>query len=512
MIYSGTVLSKTGRIVPLFSDGKPMHSKYNPESEAQSFMKDAECGFIVAAGIGGGFHIENLLSRLSGDFFVLAVEADKESLDFCLSIPGVRELSDSGKISFCTADDFESELEKRYFPAAYPSFTFAAQRAWEIHSQEKCSFIKNIIEKKIRSLSADFSVQSHFGKIWQKNIMENLKIAAVASEVEAEPCTEKIAAVIAAGPSLDLTAGMISSHREDYVVFSTDTAYGPLVSRGIDPDYVLSIDGQFVSSGHFMLGTGLNGKLPCFVFDLCANHTAVNAVIERGCRVIFVKSFHPLCMKAAEGFGLLTVESGSGTVTIAACDFARQLGAKKIRVFGADFSYNGGKPYCRGTYLDSSFSKSASRIENPETRHCALMFRTELKEAPSKSIFGDKLKNPVTSPVLEGYGETLCIWARKYGFDFDGGLLVNPGNSFRHEDFQRNIKEFTHWMDTIKPIFEGWGCSSDAAELSSDPDLYPLFPYVAWLRKKDGNNKVAFFELLKLAYYQLRRYTVLYEK
>ena len=40
MIYSGTVKSKNGDDIPLFASGKPMHSKYNPENEAEAFAED----------------------------------------------------------------------------------------------------------------------------------------------------------------------------------------------------------------------------------------------------------------------------------------------------------------------------------------------------------------------------------------------------------------------------------------------------------------------------------------
>ena len=33
MIYSSVTKSKNGEDIPLFLDGKPMHSKYNPSAE-----------------------------------------------------------------------------------------------------------------------------------------------------------------------------------------------------------------------------------------------------------------------------------------------------------------------------------------------------------------------------------------------------------------------------------------------------------------------------------------------
>ena len=58
--------------------------------------------------------------------------------------------------------------------------------------------------------------------------------------------------------------------------------------------------------------------------------------------------------------------SGAGTVTIAATDFAFHCGFKNIQVFGADFSYQNGKTYAKGTYLDVLYHKDENKILNAD--------------------------------------------------------------------------------------------------------------------------------------------------
>ena len=70
--------------------------------------------------------------------------------------------------------------------------------------------IKTIVEKAIKTVKADFAVQSHFGKIWNKNIFENLKIASEQKNTSQtienlKKNNKKTAAIIAAGPTLDTT-------------------------------------------------------------------------------------------------------------------------------------------------------------------------------------------------------------------------------------------------------------------------------------------------------------------
>lgn len=509
MVYSGTVLAKTNDEIPLFDDGRPMHSKYNPAGEAKNFALDIETGFVVVAGIGGGFHLKEMLERMSGDYFILAVEKDRESLDFCKKISTVKKICESPNLKLCTVDTLVDFILENYFPSAYPKFSFVAHRAWENHFTESCTEIKKIIEDTLKKISADFSVQSHFGKIWQHNILINSRNHNKNSK---EPIDKnKTAAVIAAGPSLDSTVSMLKKFPDDYIIFSTDTAYGTLILNGIVPDYVLSIDGQFVSAGHFIEKLDSENRKTKFVFDLCSNPSAIQYLMQKGYSVSFIKSRHPLCSVVPGCSELSLTENGSGTVTITACDYARQLGIKKIRVFGADFSYNNGKPYCKGTYLENNFSANSSRILNQETQHSALMFRTELVDCENKNLFGDRLVNPKTSSVLKSFRETLMDWASNFNYKLEEDTLVNNSNAASNAT-EKVFLDFNEWIKNIESLLFQENSSPEIHSLINNQSIRPLLPYVAWLRKNKENNKLSFFALLKLAYYQLSRYTKFYEK
>ena len=101
----------------------------------------------------------------------------------------------------------------------------------------------------LKAISRDYSVQAHFGKIWMRNILLNLSSFSANPEIHCD--THRTAAVIAAGPSLDQTAGMLAAKRDSYYIISTDTAYGSLLRRGLTPDAVVSVDGQHISTTHF---------------------------------------------------------------------------------------------------------------------------------------------------------------------------------------------------------------------------------------------------------------------
>ena len=66
-------------------------------------------------------------------------------------------------------------LLQNYFPAKYGDLQIIEQKPWIIENQKKLTEIKEVIQKTLGIISADYSVQAHFGKIWTSNILNNFQ-------------------------------------------------------------------------------------------------------------------------------------------------------------------------------------------------------------------------------------------------------------------------------------------------------------------------------------------------
>lgn len=494
MTYSSVTKSKNGEDIPLFLDGKPMHSKYNPSAEKIVADSSVTEGFFLIGGIGGGYHIENLTKQLE-NYLIVAFEADKESLDFCLSLEKVQELSRNPRIIFCLAPDVPRLVAERYLPALYGNFNCFFQRAWQTENAALCSGMGDRLKDTLKAVSADFSVQSHFGKIWMHNILVNMK--ELTPRPFPEPGAEKLekcAAIIAAGPTLDESIRTLRERRQDFFVIATDTTTGPLYRSGITPDLIVCVDAQSISSEHFypIPAAGQTGKSPLVFLDICSAPSTARMLRSRGIPPFFFHSGHPLASLAAEECGMMQVETGSGTVTIAAADIARQLGFTRIRLFGADFSYSRGKPYAKGTYLDARFGSWNNALFPAEQHFAALMYRTPLREIR---------KGVLTSDVLDGYGKSLAVWQEKHGYEKKRDELrrqnaeKRKGNFVSPFDFKGFMKKCLCDMEQL----------DDVSELSTSKAFYALLPYVAYLRQhpavaEEGKDS-GVLGLLKAAYH-----------
>lgn len=485
-IYNQIITSKTGQEIPVLRNGKTIESRYNPEREAENqcsqFDKNTE--FFLFIGIGSGILIKKTLDKFL-NAKILCAENSSDDLIFLQSLPLIKKISESKQVIFCTKDTLAEKLCQEYIPALHGNLTLYENHIWEKENQEAAKEIKTIINKSLSNVSADFSVQAHFGKIWQSNIMKNLKLASKLQITNPKIISKNKAAVIAAGPSFDKTIKLLNS---DYYIIATDTAFSSLIKNNIIPDAVVSLDGQTVSYNHYMDIKGKLQKEPLFYFDLSANFSAAKKLSDKGFSIRYFISGHPLSQYAAESSekSLISLYSGSGTVTITAVDLAVKLGFTKIDIFGADFSYSKGKAYTRGTYLESLYALSSDRNITNEKLFARLMFRTELINCG---------KGKYSTKVLESYKESLENYLKTMNLNFiisddlyriscqkNQAVLEQEIQNFNYEGFIKRLKNEANNSYVI------------------------LLPYIAWLRKKMNFTSCKFDELCKLASNSLLSY------
>jgi hypothetical protein len=249
------------------------------------------------------------------------------------------------------------------------------------------------VERAVDAVRDDFSVQAHFGKRWFSNIILNM---AAAERSVAPPAVSKAAHVTAAGPSLDNQLEKLRAARAGGTLIASDTSLPALLRAGIRPDSVLSIDCQNHSYNHFLQGIPAETSL---VLDLASPpFLALTAP-----HVSFVAGGHPFVRFLDSHWKRFqSIDTSGGNVTHAAVSLASLLGAATITLYGADFSYPAGKPYCRGTYLYDLFDARQGRCAPTESRMYSFLFRT-----PDVSRERTREGLRYATPVLLGYRERL---------------------------------------------------------------------------------------------------------
>jgi len=373
--------SRTHRVVPAIVDGAgqshALHSTIDPEKEAQrlaAILNEgwSEPGFVVFLGLGAAYAASAALSANTASH-ILVIEFD---IDGIAEILGSREYTVLGDPRFTLLIDPDDNLIQKtifdlYNPALCGGIRVLPLRARVEQDKEKFAMAGQAVQRTIEKVSADYSVQAHFGMRWFSNIIRNIGIAQSMNQSATKISAPLIeAAICAAGPSLDAQIPLLLERRESLFIIATDTSLPALLAGSVKPDAVVSIDCQHISYWHFV---GTN----CPDIPLFLDIASPPMLSGFSSHPFFFAGGHPfaayLCQK---WMPLPPLDTSGGNVTYACLSLAGQLGAKRITIYGADFSYPLGKPYARGTYFYPLFERKQNRLSPLEAGISSFLYRS----------------------------------------------------------------------------------------------------------------------------------------
>ncbi len=399
--------ARTGAPIPVLrreAGNIALHSRMDPEREASRLAAAYPGGgFIVFLGLGAGYGMKPFLDRPTTGG-VLVVEYSLDILRAILEKFDLAPLLSDRRVRLLVDPD-EPTLERAIFEAYIPILNgdLAAVPLRSRVDADPARFSEAVeaVRRVISRVSDDYSVQAFFGRRWFSNTIRNL----YAAEKTVRPLTPiREAIVTAAGPSLDDLAPDLEKARAGKYLIATDTSMGALLARRIIPDAVVSIDCQHISYYHFL--TPVPGEVP-LVLDLASPPS----VARRARRVHFFSSGHPFCRFVSSHFRPFpSLDTSGGNVTHAAVSLADALGARRIFLYGADFSYPAGACYARGTYIHRYFRIRSGRMSPQEGLFASFLYRNLQVD---REIDPDGSFRYVTKPLqayrqrLEGFASTL---------------------------------------------------------------------------------------------------------
>jgi hypothetical protein len=367
--------ARTQELVPAAVDAsgtaRSLHSLVDPRKEAVRVVSTVKGGgLLILFGLGGGYVAEAALDR--GDIHALiVVEYDLDGIAELLATKEYLRLFGDPRFYLLVdpePQDIEAAILETYRPALSGGIAVLPLRARTDILNDRFNAAADTVKATIDAISDDYSVQAYFGKRWFANAIRNL-LAADAPVVPLPPARR--IAIAAAGPSLDQQLKRLAQERKALFLLATDTSLPALLSAGIPPDAVISIDCQHISYYHFM--DGYPASAPLFL-DLASPPVVASRVSAPR----FFSGGHPLTVYAASRWrSFPRIDTSGGNVTYAAVSLADALGAELIELYGADFSYPEGEPYARGTYIHPYFQRAQNRTLPLEGLFANFVFRND---------------------------------------------------------------------------------------------------------------------------------------
>jgi hypothetical protein len=157
-----------------------------------------------------------------------------------------------------------------------------------------------------------------------------------------------------------------------------------LLRAGIEPGAVVSIDCQHISYYHFMdtgAGDGSGKRVSRIPGSLFLDLASPPPLARLSAAPCFFSGGHPLTSYISQYWRpLLAVDTSGGNVTYAALSLAERLGAERIDLYGADFSYPLGRTYAKGTYIYPFFERRQNRHGPLEALHSGFLYRSPLEK------------------------------------------------------------------------------------------------------------------------------------
>jgi hypothetical protein len=439
--------SRNGEPVPALLDksgaAHPLHSTVDPVREARRLIASLEDsggrlgeGFLVFLGMGAAYAARAALQR-ADVFEILIIDFDIGGaaellchLDYAaiLGDPRLNLLIDP------SPEEIQSHIIEQYLPALAGGVRALPLRARTEQDIPRFNAAADAIQQTIEKISSDYSVQAHFGARWFSNIIRNLKRAEFqdnaalfngkfadnigktknppAAAIRAGPLE---AAICAAGPSLDQHIPLLARRKQqdkNIFIIAADTSLPALLRHGLEPDAVLSIDCQHISFYHFL---GINCRnIPLFL-DLASPPL----LADFSSSPFFLSGGHPLARYISLVYRPFpALDTSGGNVTYSCLSLAESLGAEKIYLYGADFSYPQNRIYARGAYIYPYFEIRQNRFASMEAQVSSFLYRGPF--LPPEDTSG---KNYYETASLRFYRKKF----EEKALDLDAQLIVEPG-------------------------------------------------------------------------------------
>jgi len=486
------IKSRKGPLVPVLQrkgHSYPLHSRFDPLSEGERLAGEAAEGYLIAFGMGAAYHLIALLKKrtLTGlmivekDLFLLRGILEKIDLTGLLSDSRVLLVMDP------TPEDLSRLILDRYLPVLYGNLGSITLRSrWDC-DPEWFSSRADALQGLPEELGRDYTVQARFGRRWFVHTILNLSRSEAVSTIL--PPARRIL-ITAAGPSLEGQLPEIrKKHSEGASLLATDTSLPLLISKGITPDIILSIDCQIVSYHHFLKRIPRSTVL---VLDL-ASPPVLTRMTDN---ILFFSSGHPFSLylnKLYRPFPILNLSGGN--VTHAAVSLAQISGAREVHLYGADFSYPFGQPYARGTYLYPYFQSRSDRTGGSEDYFWKFIQNSHPKRESKGKIWR------IRTSFMDHYRESLEAAAQTMSMK----ILPAAGLGVPIRSKRRKKPQISDRNETIIPVLSagpvttGWKEFLDeyAGRLESLPPLNG--PPQDYLAELGTENRQAWATLLPSA-------------
>ena len=381
------------------TDSEPilLNSRYDPYREATQLVDQvnlADKYTTVVCGLGLGYHVRELLSRLRGDAVVICIEPSAPVMATAFTILDFSEAIRAGKLLFLMDPD-KPHIHDRLHP-----FSTLMMLGLEFLHHPASRRIQGAAVQAVVDAVKEFVAYTRMSiltlvtnsRITCKNIAMNLvhylstpPIDSLQDRYRGVP-----GVVVSAGPSLRGNIDQLKDLKGKAVLCAVQTSVKPLMQNGIVPDFITTLDFHVMSRG-FYQNTGDLSKSRLIAEPKATWHVLDDFPGEVG---LLHNEWAELVLgpKLGRRGGL----KAGATVAHLAFYLARYMGCNPIIFVGQDLGYTGHVFYTPGVEIHQAWRSELNRFHTIEHKEWEKIVRNRaiLKTVPANdgtTLYSDEL-------------------------------------------------------------------------------------------------------------------------
>ncbi|MGE7836036.1 motility associated factor glycosyltransferase family protein [Viridibacillus arvi] len=356
-----------------------LHSKYDPQKESSLFAeKSYKPHFIhILFGYGLGYIADSLVQQFKYGETLIVIDP----------------LLDSGLIK---VQDRHREKELKVYNSYYiqklENLLEGKTKEYQRTIQVVCSpnYEKIFPEIYVNLLREVKSIQQNnevneatirmFAEVWQKNFSENLiSILENGNLSNLYQAYDYPVVVASGGPSLTKQLPLLKEIQENVIIIAAGSTINSLLAYGIEPDYVVSVDGGEANYNHFM---DLKLNKARLIFS-AFNHPLIINSFENESYAFVASRDHFIQQYLHDKFNITIPKIvGGGTVAHYAFSIAQYISSGPVALIGQDLAYTNSKTHA---------------ISNKHEQEIDKNFMEKNRAFKTKGYYGDDV---ITSPVF----------------------------------------------------------------------------------------------------------------
>lgn len=385
-----------------------LHSRRDPLDEAERRLVPEllSAELVVIIGAGAGFLVE-ALERKGFTGRILVLEPSTASAMAMLSRRSWEARVSDGQLRLLVGPDYEGWMDLHsWVGAASEAPPVVVNPVLGRERPDDVRRAADVLKRLLFNANANETARRTFAGPYLLNTLANLQ-PLVASRDAGELFGNFAgvpAFVLAAGPSLNRNLEELKPHRDGALVFAVDTALRPCLAAGVEPDLVVGVDPGEANLRHLAVGAA-----PLRTHLVAEPSLAPGSFDAFAGRVFTfrVDRHHPWPWLQEEGIDRVKLLAW-GSVLTTTLDLALKLGCNPVVLFGADFAYTDGQPYCRGTAFEEDWARAVAtgvRLED--------VWRASMRQ-PTTFEPGIEGQPAETAPHLQAFRDWVLEFCAKH--------------------------------------------------------------------------------------------------